>query len=250
VRRSLPSFLAVLLLAAAALPAPAAEALFLTWDDCAEEGAGGSDNPIGCFVNEGDQVLFCSFTLDSAVDQVLGIEAVVDLQHSGGELPDWWELSGTGACREGALRVSGDFSLIGACTDPWRGLGGGVAFYQPGLPRQQPNQARLLGTFAVVPSDSARSLEPGVAYYGLQLLISNDKSVSLGSCAGCTFPACLVLNSITLLRAPGAPGGNVTLTTPGAGNGNWVTWKGGAGANCGLVPVRRTSWGRIRTLYR
>lgn len=231
------------------MTAVAEDALFLTWDECAETGAGASDNPNACLFNEGEQRLFCSFTLGSAVDDVLGIEVVVDLQHSEATLPDWWRMSGPGACRPGALRVSGDFAAYPACVDPWQGLGGGVAFYYPGQPRQQPNQARMLGTFAI-PSDSARALLADVPYHGLQLVISNERSIFPDNCVGCPLGACLVLNSITLLRGPGAPGGDRVISVPGPGNGNWATWKGGGGANCGLVPVRRSSWGKIRTLYR
>lgn len=76
------------------------------------------------------------------------------------------------------------------------------------------------------------------------------KSSGTGSCAGCLAPACLVLNGITIRRLPGAPGGDVIISSVGAGNPNWVTWRGGAGADCSLVPVRAVTWGRIKTLYR
>ena len=223
--------------------------LYLSWDDCRVGNAGGSDLESVCLSNEGESRLFCAFTLDSPIDEVIGIEIVVDLQHSEGELPDWWHLQGKGECRDGVLSVSGDFTLFGVCSDPWQDLGGGVAQYQRGLPGGLPGQARIFGTYAV-PSPSARTLDAGVMYYGLQVVIRNDRSVFPSECAGCSQPACLVLNQVTLLRTPASTPPEIAIIRPGPEAANRVTWKGGGQADCTAVPVRRTTWGQIRSLYR
>ena len=42
----------------------------------------------------------------------------------------------------------------------------------------------------------------------------------------------------------------VTLETPGPSGANRATWAGGSGADCSAVPVRSSSWGRLKSLYR
>ncbi len=228
-------------------PARADGDLHLAWDDCRITGA--DDAPAVCLTNEGATELFCAFTLDAPIPDVIGIEVVVDIQHSAGQLPDWWHMQGKGECRDGSLLASGDFSTNGVCVDPWLNLGGGLVLYDPGLPRGQPSQARIHGTYAI-PSDQARELVTGEMYYGLKIVLRNDRSVFPFECTGCTQPACLVLNQITLLRVPSADPPEIPLVRPGPGNANRVTWKGGTAADCTAVPIRKTTWGQIRSLYR
>jgi hypothetical protein len=58
-----------------------------------------------------------------------------------------------------------------------------------------------------------------------------------------------VLESVQLLRLPGASPAAVTVASAMAPD-NWVTWLGGAGASCAAVPVRHTTWGAVKALYR
>jgi hypothetical protein len=67
-------------------------------------------------------------------------------------------------------------------------------------------------------------------------------------CAGCGVGACLVLNSVELVRLPGAPGGDATLTQPAEAGSNFANWQ--SGAACVAVPARNRSWGQIKSLYR
>jgi hypothetical protein len=87
-----------------------------------------------------------------------------------------------------------------------------------------------------MPQDSVRALARVFMYLG---------DANSGACAGCSTGACIVLNSVELVRLPGAIGGNVTLTTPGS---NFATWQ--AGAACVTVPVRNRTWGQVKALYR
>ena len=227
-------------------PAGASGQLSLRWDDCGD--AGSTDNSSACVSDEGANDLYCAFTLDEPAADIVGLEVIVDLQTSSATLLSWWQMQGPGACRDGAITVNGNFTSRTACTDPWRDLGAGAATYfpggEPGGP-SQPNQARVLGAYAVR-SDSARSLVAGVAYYALKIVISNLHTVTAG-CAGCASPTCFVLNSVTLLRAHDAL---PPLETPGSGNANWATWMGASGSNCMAVPVKSVTWGRLKTLYR
>ena len=241
---------AVALLLLIAVPARAYDGqVYLSWEECALNGAGAADLGSACLFDEGASALHCAFTLAQAIDDVVGIEVSVDLQHSQATLPDWWRLQGKGECRDGSLLASGNFLGDGVCADPWRDLGGGVALYYPGLPGGQSSQARMVGVYAIR-ADSARVLEAGPMYYGLKLLISNQKTSFPGGCAGCLQPACLVLNQVKLLRGPGAIPSEITIESSGPANANRATWRGGSGAECVAVPVRSRTWGQIKSLYR
>jgi hypothetical protein len=223
--------------------------IYLGWDECRHQGAGLDDIQAVCLSDEGQSELHCSFVLHQSIDDVVGVEVVVDLQHGTEALPAWWQMLGKGMCRDGSLLASGNFLDNEVCTDPWRDLGVAVALFEPGLPRGRPGQARLRGVYAIR-SDSARVLVPGVHYYALKLVIRNDRTVFPSSCTGCGDPACLVLNRIDILRGLGSEPAEIGLETSGPNAANRVTWRGGAGASCAAVPARRVTWGSIRALYR
>jgi hypothetical protein len=237
----------------AAGPARAAEALFLTWGDCALNGVGSPTASFLCNDESGEETLYLAFTLGSSVDQILGMEAVVDLQTQTDPLPDWWHFESAGplhptpGCRLGSLNASRDFSGNATCVDPWVGTTGGalVQDYAPGDPRAGTNQARIRATASVL-SGSALALDATHQYYAIRLTIDHARTLS---CAGCPSPACLVLNSIWLLR-PAVPNGDVLLAAPAANNGNWARWQGETTQDCVAVPARHPTWGRIKTLYR
>jgi hypothetical protein len=229
-------------------PASAAEALHLSWGDCDTGSASVHDNPFTCATDVGSASLYCAFSLASPVDQVVGLELVVDLQHSAASLPDYWLLGPYPDCRHDQLTASLDFSLTTACTDP-AFAGAAVQGFLPGQPGGLSSQARIKAV-AFVPSPQTRSFSADTLYDALRLVLSYNLTVGSGSCGGCSGPACLVLNSILLRRVSGAPGGDIMVTAAAPANGNWVTWRGGVGANCQLVPVRARTWGSIKSLYR
>lgn len=247
---ALAALLALGALPGAARDARADEGLFLTWDDC--EPGGTHDEAFDCGSNGVTLSLYCAFsTAVTTGADVLSLEAVVDVQHSLATLPDWWRMSaGGGECRSGQLLASADFTANNSCADPWSGLAAAeVQGYVYGEPHGLPSQVRIK-VVSGVKSANARTLVAGVQYYGMKLLLSTDRSGGSFACAGCSAPACLVLNSILVRRLPGSPGGDLFLTIPGPGNANRATWRGGAGADCVQVPARRTTWGSIKSLYR
>jgi len=237
----------LLILALAASPARSSEGqVFLTWEDCDRGGAGTHDAVAVCLTNDNANYLYCSFVLTQPVDDVLGIEVTVDLQNSAGTLPDWWQLDGEGQCRDGQLHVSGDYTQSYSCADPWHDRGEGTAIYYPA---PAAGRARIVGTYAVR-QDSAATLAAGTQYYGLTIVIGNDRTVYPGQCAGCNKPACLVLNTIKLLRGPNSVPREVTIDDSGPSGANRATWLGGAGADCAAVPARAGTWGQLKNLYR
>lgn len=227
--------------------ANAAEALFLTWDDCAQ-GAASSNKAFACNTNTGADELICAFTMPQAANNIVSIEAVVDMQHADATLPDWWRMD-TGGCRAGSeLLVSADFTGKTACADMWGTAtrSAMVQGYSPGSPRNGTNQARIKVTAWVLPQDAV-AIDGTSMYYAVRLIINHGLTVGTPSCAGCSEGSCLVLNSILIGRVSG---GDYFLQTPGAGDANWARWQGGGGADCAAVPVRARAWGQLKSQYR
>ena len=226
----------------------AAEGIYLTWDDCALPGGGGSVKTSSCDAEIGSNTLLCGLVMPSAIDSVLDLEIVVDIQHEFPVLPDWWRFN-QGACREGELAADTDFGPLFLCKDFWQTrAAGGVQSYAVGMPRGGTNQARIRVALNV-PSDQPRSLNGTDMYYAARITLAN---VGTSACSGCSGAACLVLNSILVKRPPrpeGAPSTDVLVTTPGPGGANWAFWQA-TGPNCQAVPVMNRTWGEVKSLYR
>src|SRR5436190_19512382 len=97
--------LLVLLLPFAASPAMSAEGLFLTWNDCALGASASSDRSTPCDNNTGSQTLFSAFRMPFAIDSVLGVDIVIDLQQSSATMPSWWEFA-PDSCHAAGLQAN------------------------------------------------------------------------------------------------------------------------------------------------
>lgn len=224
----------------------AQEGLYLTWNDCAMSSASRHDLHGLCDVDDGQQVLFAAFTLAQAIDSVVALELVIDVQHSGAALPAWWQYQPKG-CRQGSLVANSAFLLENSCADFWNETAtvDGLAGYLVGEPHGGAAQARMKIAFSLLPQNFRR-LEAGPMYYAAKLLFRNSRT---SLCDGCLEPACLVLNSILVGRLPGASGGDVLLQASGPNQAQRATWQG-TGADCDAVPVLPRTWGAIKSLYR
>jgi hypothetical protein len=222
-------------------PARAQGTFFLSWNDCASAPLAAQNLALTCATGD-SAALFLSFELSQPVDSVVALQAVVDVQSAASTLPDWWQYA-PGGCRYGRLVSSARFPGT-SCADFWADQAtlDAEPTFTPGEPNGGASQARILVSFAVLSSEP-RALSAATRYYAARLSFMDDTS---SICAGCGQPACLVLNWIQLGKASGA---TVSLEAPGANDGNRATWQG-SGANCALVPVRRTTWGQLKSLYR
>lgn len=231
-----------------ASPVHAAEGLYLTWNACAFEPSASAIRAFACDTDADTMKLHASFMVSQAVDSVIGIEAVIDIQHESPALPDWWRFDGAG-CRPGALRADVQFGNVPGCADPWTGSGvAGFPSYTVTQPRGAANQARIKAGVGVLPSEP-RTLAADTPYHAVRIVIVSSQTTGMAACAGCTGKACLVLNSLWIKRAPGAQGGDLFVSTPGPADANWAVWQD-AGASCAAVPARRATWGSIKSLYR
>ncbi len=226
-----------------AATAQAGPALTLGWLDCRPVGGSGNQS-FGCGSNTTEMLLYPTFELAGPVDSVFQLEMVIDIQHASDPLPQWWRLD-PNQCRADQAVADGTFSS--GCTDPWSGQGvAAVQGYLTGPPGRLTTQARLL-VAATVPSQNPVVLSSGVAYSAPRVRIRTGNSTT---CAGCLASACLVLNSIRVLRLPGSTPEAITLTVSSGETANWVSWQGGVGADCAAVPVRNRTWGAVKSLYR
>jgi len=233
-----------------ALTASAASAggVNLSWGDCG--GFGQQDAVFACNTNTGLPFqLFASFQPNTGMTDLVANEWAIDLQSAGATLPAWWDLKGTadpaGRCRDAGIVhntnfASGPFS----CIDPWAGAIGAQGFSYRAEPGT--NRARITGVQALnaefpVPAD------PATEYYSFALIINRSKTVGTPNCADCSVPVCIVLNEITLNGLASTQKVNSPLTR------NFVTWQGGGvGApGCPLAtPTTKSSWGKIKSIYR
>lgn len=251
VPRMLATFaVALLLIGLASRPASATptEALRMAWEDCPLSAAAVGNEVFACDNNAGSASLFCAFSVAHAIDQVIGLELVVDFQSAALVLPDWWQLGPPPDCRHDQLVASVDFTGTNGCEDS--GFTGAlVQDYLIGEPRGQGTQARIKAV-AYVPSPQTIRVGTDTTYHAVRLVLSFDHTTGPSTCTGCVSSGCLVLNSILVRRVPGAPGGDFMVSTPGPASANWATWRGGAPALCTAVPVRPTTWGQLKSLYR
>ena len=168
--RALATFLAALLLIGLASPPASAtptEALRMAWDDCPLSPAATSNETFACDTNLGSLPLFCAFSVAHPIDQIIGLELVVDFQSSAATLPDWWLLGAPPDCRHDELVASLDYAGTSGCDDP--GFTGAlVQDFLAGEPRGQSSQARIKAV-AYVPSPQTVSLTTDTTYHAIRL---------------------------------------------------------------------------------
>ena len=262
-KRLLPVLATVCTLVAAltfsSSPASAAGGINLSWTDCGASGA--ADRTFSCLNNTGSNVLVGSYVTPSPLDSLNGNEIVMDIITSADPLPDWWKMgSGITFCRA-VTAQSSSFDFTGSwvnCIDIWAGqaLGGFGYEINPvhpgggGAPfTNQSRRARwkivcAIASVNAVPADSALEL------YSFRMTINNTKTVGTGLCAGCLTPGCIVLNQIRITENQFSRYGAFIMTNAPPGGRRMVTWQGGAGADCNLVPTKNRTWGQVKSLYR
>jgi hypothetical protein len=226
--------------------APAWGGLNLGWGDCGGLPAS-LNEAFACDTNVGIHTLVGSFVAPSRVTAMSANEIVMDVQSTGTSLVAWWGMR-SGACRAGAS-LSANFNFTAGpftCYDYWQA--GAIGSISESVPLQ--NRARILGVFALPAGDPRiTGILEGTEVYSFKANINNAKTTGLGACAGCLTGVCIVLNSIKLNQPAGNPNGGKYIGSPA--NRAYVTWQGGASANCyAATPARNTTWGMIKARYR
>ena len=222
------------------------QGISIGWQDCRSAGNPGSNQlTFGCNSNTIQMPLYPAVLLAVPVDSVFSVELVIDVDVASDPLPDWWSMNGT--CR--TLSWFADVAQAGSCTDPWNGVGAAsVQGWLLGSPGNSGRHARLLVAAGVLAQDAAR-FDAGVPYTLCRVVL--DSRGTTACAAGCTTPACMVFNSVLLRRLPGTTVEEVLVTAPEVAGNNVVVWQPLSGsADCASVPVRRSTWGAVKALYR
>jgi hypothetical protein len=234
-RRPIFPLTALLLLALAAPAWPGG--INATWNVCS---SGPAMRTFACNSNVGTNDIVASFDPPQSLPDVTGAIGVIDLCLGGVNLAPWWQL-GNGGCRLGALNaVALDVSGQPNCADVWQGQASASTSYIVGYSGW--DSARIL-VFVGMGNQFAQPVEPGTEYHAFTVRIRNDDTV--GGCAGCNYPACIVLNEIRLTTANS---GDYVITNPLMSN--YIQWQAYV-QNCPfVVPVQNRTWGQVKTMYR
>ena len=218
------------------------------WEDCRAGGGPGFDRPppFGCASNNSSFPLYAGVQLASPIDSVFSAELVIDVDVAASPLPDWWSMDGT--CPRAGWRgrqVSPREAAPTPGTAPvWARCRAGC----PACPGDSARHARLL-VAATVLSSSAVTLDADVAYTVCRVTLDSRNTTACPN--GCTTPACMVFNSLLIRRLPGSSVEEILVTDPEVAGANMVVWHPLLGsADCASVPVRRSTWGAVKSLYR
>jgi hypothetical protein len=227
--------------------------LDMAWTDCVGDATPVTNMAFSCASNTGAHTLVCSFVAPTGITRFAGAEVFIDLISQSTPLPAWWGFYTAGSCRQGSLAVNAGYTGSGAgCSNVWATAPGAGAIAGYGNPAvalptitagNSARYATLDAAFALSPGSEV-ALTAGTQYFLANVTLDNVGSTGVGSCAGCADPVCISFTRV-LLSQPGQP--DFYLSTPGASS--LVTWQG-TGADCSAVPVRRATWGAIKSLYR
>ncbi len=224
--------IATLLLAASTPVGPvAAQARSMGWGDSTP---GHSEIAFDCANPPAEATLVVSFV--SPVSDVIGIEAKIDMCTIPHDLPDWWRFDLPGSCREGQIELSTDFAA-GPSSHA-------LAWSTPTSESVQViygyTWSTAMNRFSIVVANGNLQSTPlaiGKEYYAFKLRFPTPA----GTCAGCSVPACFVINSLVITHSGGK--------TETALYGGWAMWQGNN--NCPfVVGAAGTTWGRVKASYR
>ncbi len=205
-RRTFAFICCAALLMSSRVPSADAAGINFSWDDC---GAAGSQlKTFACNTNAGPAFnAVASFVPPAGINNLLGMSAEVRVAST--SLPDWWK-HGSGQCR-GVSALTPDFAFSPvACTDFWPGSEVGGLLYT--ISAYGPNTAKVLVQCAI-PSNEAAPVSAAQEYYAFKLRVLSSNTTGAGSCAGCSAPVSLKLQSIQLFQ-PLSSANDPIITTP------------------------------------
>lgn len=226
-----------------------AQSLDIAWNSCPGGASASLQQNFAC-AGPATEVYSLHFTFSTpvALPDFVGLAAIVDL-YAPGPLAPFWHFE-NGGCQGGAIPgvtvsyqapASGDCVTLGIgdiCDGNGSCFGGiasyGANFQTPGRGRFVIGATRLAGA----------ALNAGTPYWAWQM---DFTTANRGACAGCGDPALIQWQSATALSDDGSP--PLDLVSSGTSS-SCVAINGGTLANCTVTPVRGTTWGRIKALYR
>jgi len=250
----------VIALALAALPSMSfAQGIDMTWDDCSG-GTPSNSKVFNCAANANYNLHF-QFKLPTPLAAFVSATAFVDYQNATGTpLAPFWRFEG-GGCQiaptvdgliinddNTAAAVPAGCKVVaegGDKEDPWEGIGSGTESINAyGVDFRRPGNGYLVLLDYRTAGDGVPLLGAPQNYWLFRI---NFRTVNRAACAGCADPGILLFQRLSLESNDGAP----TINLDNADKlGTCVSVNNGSVGLCPVVPVRNTSWGQLKSLYR
>jgi hypothetical protein len=183
-----------------------------------------------------------SFMVDTEMADFVGVEISLEGQSASPLLPDWWKLGATD-CRAHAMTFHSDAS--GVATETCMDWANGRAFDLFGY-TWDPNRAHVAAA-ASIETSTPYDLQPGVEYYAGTFTLLNRRTVGEGACAGCAYG---FIWGIDRIIAVGLDGRRDVLDSPMPYGNDCLHWNDQVMCCRCALPVKRTAWGELKSLYR
>jgi len=241
----------------------------LTWNRPAGTPGAETQLTFDCANSDAVHSAYVVFDVPATLPDVIALEFSVGMANQGRivagtheAFEPFWHFE-TAGCNEGAIGVSDELPAgVSGLADPWAHGSQGYAYiaalvYAAADPGMMRVDVRIDRTSPV-------SLASGTEYFGGRL----DWFVTCATvCSGCGHPVAIVLDDVRLVLQGGdvvhvqanglgcisANGGDCSITGPRlafeSGERFGVPVHSGAAA-CQPVPVRGSTWGSLKTLYR
>lgn len=222
----------------------------LNWWACPSDAHAAPGVPFDCIAEGGTvYTLVGSFTLDTDIPNAVSMDADVNIAFPGQpSIPSFWQLD-FGGCNPFS------FQLV-------KGMPGGCAEHLNAFCQGDSNNCDLVYSAFTVPGSNVLKLSitvgrgflhtvdlrGGQRYFAFAF---NIPMLGAGSCLGCSLPCAIGFSKGTIysLDAQGELLPAVTVSGSYPGTVACATANDGY-SECVTVPVRRTSWGQLKQLYR
>jgi hypothetical protein len=218
--------------------------LNLSWNDCGTFGA--ATATFACNTNSGSNSLVASFIPPESLPEYLGLNSQIDIRTQG-DMPLWWQHGSTSCRGTTGLAVNFDFTSNSNCVDFFVGQAAGGFVYERPLGPAPANERGRIRVTCAVPFDNRGPIDAGTEYYAYRVNFLRAKTTGTGSCAGCSTPACLVLDNIQLFQPP-EQGNDPMITNPA--DRAHVTWQSSDPLCPASTPAANKTWGQVKSLYR
>ncbi len=224
-------------------------------NDCPSSGASTANHNSLCTSNASGTNLIGSVIAPAGLLKVVGQSVIVDYQENAATLSDWW-LFDTGSCRgASALSLGMNFSPLaddGICNDLWSTNASSAFSYQSntdnnGNPKPGSAKVSMVGAVAL---SLGQPWPAGTEWYSFILTILNSKTTGTGACLGCLDGVCFAFNYAQINNDASVGGTDAFLLDADPAGRAMCTWNIAANPPCTAVPVKRQTWGEVKSLYR
>ncbi len=221
----------------------------LNLDDCST-GPSNHASTFACASNSGTvMTAYCSVVVPP-VTRVgfFAATAVLDGASSSLKMPSWWD---SNSCRPSAFVVAADPAMGGSCRTLWDAVPGTGVWLSSLFRFYGSDRVRFVLTQMLPEADAYDLTGDGTTELSVfKFTVLADKTVGLGSCAGCATGVCFNLNEINLIRITDTPDTYLRLTGPFTGASTYVTFQSGGPSCPAATPTLNRSWGAVKAQYR